>query len=334
MALAACSGGGGAAPAAGAASTAAETTAEAKADSSGEAAGSSGEEGAAGDMGAIGFSISTLNNPFFVSMADGAKAKAQELGVKLTIVDAGNDTAKQTSDIEDLIAKNIKVLIVNPEDSASVAPIVSDAMAAGIKVIAVDRYVDGQEVDCYIGTDNVQAGEAAGTYFLDKVGEGAKIAILEGIPGASSAIDRNQGFLNAVEGKVDIAASQTANYDRAEGLTVTENILQAHPDIAGILAANDEMALGAIEAVEAAGKVPGKDILVTGFDAGDDARQAVKDGKMLFTVEQQTTRMGEMAVESGLKMMQGENVERISPSILHLLTNKLQFVTMVRNSNN
>ena len=264
-------------------------------------------------VGAIGFSISTLNNPFFVSMADGAKAKAKELGVDLTVVDAGNDTAKQSSDIEDLIAKNIKVLIVNPEDSASVAPIIADAIAAGIKVIAVDRYVDGQDVDCFIGTDNVKAGEVAGKYFLDKVGEGSKIAILEGIPGASSAIDRNQGFLNAVEGKLDIVASQTANYDRAEGLTVTENILQAHPDIKGILVANDEMALGAIEAVEAAGKVAGKDILVTGFDAGDDARQAVKDGKMLFTIEQQTTEMGEMAVETALKMMNGETVEKNIP---------------------
>lgn len=265
------------------------------------------------EIGPVGFSISTLNNPFFVSMADGAEAMADELGVDLTIVDAGNDTAKQTSDIEDLIAKGIKVLIINPEDSAAVAPVVGDAIAAGIKIIAVDRSVDGEDVDCYIGTDNVIAGEVAGNYFLDVIGEGAKIAILEGIPGASSAIDRNQGFLNAVEGKVDIVASQTANYDRAEGLTVTENILQAHPDIVGIISANDEMALGAIEAVEAAGKVPGEDILITGFDAGDDAKQAVRDGKMLFTVEQGTVEMGRAAVETALKMMQGEEVDALMP---------------------
>lgn len=318
LSLAACSGGGSSTQAA--ATEAAATAAEKAADTTAaEKAETSAEAEKTAEVGAVGFSISTLNNPFFVSMADGAEAKAKELGVELTVVDAGNDTAKQTSDIEDLIAKNIKVLIVNPEDSASVAPIVTDAMAAGIKVIAVDRYVEGQDVDCYIGTDNVKAGEAAGKYFLEKVGEGAKIAILEGIPGASSAIDRNQGFLNAVEGKVDIVASQTANYNRAEGLTVTENLLQAHPDITGILAANDEMGLGAIEAVEAAGKVPGKDILVTGFDAGDDARQAVKDGKMLFTVEQQTTRMGEMAVESALKMMKGETVEKNIPIDITLI---------------
>lgn len=271
------------------------------------------------EIGSVGFSISTLNNPFFVSMADGAEAKAEELGVDLTIVDAGNDTAKQTSDIEDLITKGIKVLIVNPEDSAAVAPVVNDAIEAGIKIIAVDRSVDGAEVDCYIGTDNVIAGETAGAYFAEKMGDGAKIAILEGIPGASSAIERNQGFLNAVEDKLDIVTSQTANYDRAEGLTVTENILQANPDIVGILSANDEMALGAIEAVEAAGKVPGEDILITGFDAGDDAVAAVEAGKMLFTVEQGTVEMGETAVESALKMMQGEEVDATIPIDITLI---------------
>ena len=271
------------------------------------------------DIGKVGFAISTLNNPFFVSMADGAESKAKELGIDLTVIDAGNDTAKQSSDIEDLIAKGIKVLIVNPEDSASVAPAVSDAMEAGIKVIAVDRSVDGAEVDCFIGTDNVKAGEQAGGYLAEKLGDGAKIAILEGIPGASSALDRNEGFLNAVDGKLEVVASQTANFDRAEGLSVTENILQAHPDIKAILSANDEMALGAIEGIESAGKIPGKDILVTGFDAGDDAIVAVNDGKMLFTVEQKTTEMGEMAVESALKMMQGESVEKEIPIDITLL---------------
>lgn len=271
------------------------------------------ETSADGEIGKVGFSISTLNNPFFVSMADGAEAKAKELGVDLTIVDAGNDPAKQSSDIEDLIAKGVKVLIVNPEDAASAGPVVSDAVAAGIKVIAVDRSVEGAEIDCFIGTDNVKAGEQAGAYFLEKVGEGADVAVLEGIPGASSAIERYEGFMNAIEGKVNIVSSQTANFDRTEGLTVTENILQANPSIKGILSANDEMGLGAIEAVESAGKTPGQDILVTGFDAGDDAIQAVKDGKMLFTVEQQTTAMGEISVETALKMMKGEEVDATIP---------------------
>lgn len=275
---------------------------------------------ATSSLGAIGFSISTLNNPFFVSMADGAKSKAKELGIDLTVVDAGNDAAKQSTDIEDLVAKKIKVLIVNPVDSSSVAPTVKDAINAGIKVIAVDRYVEGKIQDCFIGTDNIKAGETAGKYFLEKVGQNAKIAVLEGIPGSSSAIERNQGFLNAIKGKVDIVASQTANYDRSQGLTVTENILQAHPDIKGILSANDEMALGAVQAVEAAGKVPGKDILISGFDAGDDARKAVTAGKMIFTVEQQTTKMGQTAVQTAQQMMQGKTVDKTIPIDITMVT--------------
>ncbi len=300
---------GGAAPAASAPAPAADDAPEAQT----EAEAAPAAEEAASEGGAIGFSISTMNNPFFVSMAEGAEAKAAELGVDLTIVDAANDTAKQTTDIEDLISKNVKVLIVNPADSASIAPTIKDAQAAGIKVVAVDRYVEGDLQDTFIGTDNVAAGEEAGKAFLEAVGEGAKVAILEGVPGASSAIERQQGFMNAIDGHVDIVASQTANFDRAEGLTVTEDILQAHPEIVGILSANDEMALGALEACDAAGKTPGQDILVTGFDAGDDARAAVKDGRMLFTVEQQTVLMGETAVETAVKFMNGEEVDARIP---------------------
>lgn len=276
--------------------------------------GSSSSDDSKGEGGIkVGFSISTLNNPFFVSMADGAKAKAEELNIELVIADAGNDSAKQNSDIEDLVSSNIDVLIVNPNDAAAIAPIVQDVQDQGIKVIAVDRYVEGVDVDCFIGTDNVEAGKMAGDYLAEKLGEGAEIAILEGIPGASSAIDRYEGFLSGVEEKLSIVSSQTANYDRAEGLSVTENILQANPDIKGILAANDEMALGAIQAVEAAGKVPGKDILVTGFDAGADALDSVEEGKMLFTVEQKTVEMGEIAVETALKMSKDESIEKNIP---------------------
>ncbi|MBS4208159.1 substrate-binding domain-containing protein [Bacillus sp. FJAT-50079] len=269
--------------------------------------------------GKIGFSISTLNNPFFVSMADGAKAKAKELGIELKIVDAGNDTAKQSTDIEDLITSGVDVLIVNPEDSAAVGPAIQSAIDKGIKVIAVDRTVEGATVDTYIGTDNVKAGEAVGEELLTILEEGTDIAILEGVPGASSAIDRHQGFLNSLKGNVNIVASQTANYDRAEGMTVTENILQANPNIKAIVAANDEMALGAIEAIISSNKKPGEDIIVTGFDAGEDAINSVKKGTMLFTVEQQTVKMGELAVENALKMINGEEYESEVPIDVTLL---------------
>lgn len=267
----------------------------------------------------IGFSISTLNNPFFVSMAEGAEEKAAELGISINVVDAGNDPAKQSTDIEDLINTGINVLIINPEDSASVGPAVQSALDKGIKVIAIDREVEGADIDVFIGTNNVAAAEAAGEELLNYLESDDEVVILEGVPGASSAIDRNEGFLNALEGNVNIVASQTANFDRTEALTVTENLLQAHPNIRAIVAANDEMALGAIEAVNGANQTPGQDILITGFDANDDAIVAVGAGTMLMTVEQQPDLMGGIGVETALKLFNGESVDSEIPADVTVL---------------
>ena len=272
------------------------------------------EEGAAAVEGSVGLSLSTLNNPFFVTLSDGAEAKAKELGVDLIVVDAGDDSAKQTSDIEDLISKNIAVLIVNPVDSDAVAPAVEDAIEKGIKVIAVDRVVNGVDVDCSIASDNVAGAKMAADYLVELAGEGAKTAELEGVNGASATIDRGEGFHSVADEKLDVVASQTANFNRAEGMTVMENMLQANPDIQCVFAHNDEMALGAIEAIG------DKEIIVAGFDATDDAIEAVKEGTMAATVAQQPDLMGATAVETATKLMAGETVEKTLPVEVSLIT--------------
>jgi ribose transport system substrate-binding protein len=268
---------------------------------------------AAGD-GSVGMSISTLNNPFFVTLSEGAKAKAEESGVNLITVDAGDDPAKQTSDIEDLISKNISVLIVNPVDSDAVAPAVEDAVSKGIKVIAVDRVVNGVDVDCSIASDNVAGAEMATEFLVETVGEGAKTAELQGVNGASATIDRGEGFHNVADEKLDVVASQTANFNRAEGMSVMENMLQANPDIQCVFAHNDERALGALEAVA------GKNIVVAGFDATDDAIAAIKEGKMAATVAQKPDLMGATAVETAQKLINGESVEKSIPVEVKLVT--------------
>lgn len=284
-----------------------ETKAEAAAPAAAPAAEAAGS-------GSIGLSISTLNNPFFVTLSDGATAKAGELGLELITVDAGDDSAKQTSDIEDLISKNISVLIVNPVDSDAVAPAVEDAIAKGIKVIAVDRVVNGVEVDCSIASDNVAGAKMAADYLVELAGEKAKTAELEGVNGASATIDRGQGFHSVADEKLDVVASQTANFNRAEGMTVMENMLQANPDIKCVFAHNDEMALGAIEAIG------DKEIIVAGFDATDDAVEAVKEGRMAATVAQQPDLMGATAVETAGKLIKGESVEKTLPVEVSLIT--------------
>ncbi|HAH61475.1 MAG TPA: D-ribose ABC transporter substrate-binding protein [Treponema sp.] len=264
----------------------------------------------------IGLSVSTQNNPFFVTLADGARKQAEVSGCELSIVDAGDDVVKQTSDIEDLVSKKIKVLIVNPVDSSAIAPAVTAAKKAGIPVIAVDRTVIGETVTCQIASDNVAGAKMAGEYLLSLVGDGAEIAELQGVPGASATIDRGKGFHEAVDGKAKIVASLTANFNRVEGMSVTENILQGNNDIKGIFAHNDEMALGAVEAAASAGKK----IVIVGFDATDDAVAAVKEGRMAATVAQQPGEMGKVAVETALKIINGESVPSSLPVIVSLIT--------------
>lgn len=263
----------------------------------------------------IGFSVSTLNNPFFVTLADGAKAAAEQNGASLVVVDANDDPAKQVSNIEDLVSKKVSVLIVNPVDSDAVAPVVQDAIDKGIKVISVDRVVNGVEVDCKIASDNVAGAKMATEYLIGLIGKDAKVAEIEGVPGASATIDRGEGFKQAAEGNLNVVSNQTANFNRVEGMTVMENILQSNSDIKGVFAHNDEMALGAVEAIASAEK----DIKVVGFDATDDAVAAVKSGKMAATVAQKPDKMGETAILSALKLMNGETVEKEIPVEVELI---------------
>lgn len=266
--------------------------------------------------GSIGLSVSTQNNPFFVTLVDGAKKAAEEKNIKLIVVDAGDDAAKQVSDIEDLIAKNISVLIVNPVDSDTVSSVVQSAVNRGIKVISADRVVNGVDIDCQIASDNVLGAELATQFIVDQVGEGAKVAELQGTSGASAAIDRGKGFHNIADDKLKVAASQPADFDRTKGMTVMENILQANGDIKAVFAANDEMALGAMEAISASRK----NIVVVGFDATDDAIDSIKEGRMSATIAQQPNLIGATSVETAIRLINGETVEKSIPVEVTLIT--------------
>ena len=266
--------------------------------------------------GSIGLSVSTQNNPFFVTLVDGAEEAAAKLGVSLSVADAGDDVSKQVADIEDLVSKNISVLIVNPVDSDAVTGAVEAAKAKGVKVISVDRAVNGVDIDCQIASDNVAGAALATQYIVDTLGEGIKIAELEGTPGASAAIDRSAGFHSIADEKLDVVAAQTANFDRTQGMSVMENMLQANGGIQAVFAANDEMALGAMEAISGAGK----DIMVVGFDATDDAIESIKAGKMAATIAQQPALIGSTAVENAVNLINGKTIEKSIPVEVTLVT--------------
>lgn len=267
-------------------------------------------------QGTIGFSVSTQNNPFFVSLKKGVEEQAKTMGLKVKIVDAQNDPAKQANDISDLLESGVTVLIVNPVDSAAISTSVEAANNKKIPVITVDRSADKGTVVSHIASDNVKGGEMAAKLIADKMGNGAKVAELEGIPGASATRERGQGFHNIADKMLTVVTKQTAEFDRTKGLNVATNMLQANPDVVAIFAHNDEMALGAIQAAKSAGK----QIFIVGFDGTEDAQKAIQDGTMAATIAQQPELMGKLAVETAAKVVKGEKVEAKIPAELKLVT--------------
>ncbi|WP_157315481.1 ribose ABC transporter substrate-binding protein RbsB [Chitinibacter sp. GC72] len=270
------------------------------------------EPAAANAQLSVGLAISTQNNPFFVALRDGAAAEATAQGVKLITVDAQDDSAKQISNIEDLIQKKVQVILINPTDSDAVAGAVNEALKAGIKVVSLDRSVNGAPVSAHIASDNIAGGKMAAEFLLETIGGKGNIVELEGIPGSSAARERGQGFHSVVDGKADVklVAKQAADFDRAKGLSVMENILQGNKDVKGVFAHNDEMALGALKAIEAAGL---KNVVVVGFDATTDAVNAVKAGQLAATVQQKPELIGKMGVETAIKLSKGEAVDAFIP---------------------
>ncbi len=251
----------------------------------------------------IGLSLSTLNNPFFVTLRDGALEASKAYGVDLIVLDAQDNPAKQLNDIEDLIEKKVDLIIINPTDSDAIVSAVESANEAGIPVITVDRAANGGKVVLHIASDNVAGGRMAAKIIAEALGGKGNVVELVGIPGTSAARDRGKGFEEELKNYpgLKLVAKQVANFNRAEGLTVMENIIQAHPDIDAVFAQNDEMALGAIEALKEAGML--EKVIVVGFDAIPDAVEAVKKGEMYATIAQQPFKMGYMAVEKAVEYL-------------------------------
>jgi len=262
----------------------------------------------------IGFSVSTLANPFFVLMKESGEDTAANLDIEMITLDAQDNMEKQVRDIEDLIARNVDVLIINPYDSDAIVPSVLEANRAGIPVITVTRPSNGGVVVQHLDVKNAFGGQLVGVAVaaaLDGVG---KVVILEGIPGAPSAQERQKGFVDVIDlfDEIEVLSSTTAHYSREQGATVMEDLLQAHPEIDAVYAHNDEMALGAVRAIEAAGRAG---IQVFGFDATPDAIDAIADGSMVATIKQQPDLQMKMAVETAWELIQGTALDDIAPIV-------------------
>ncbi|MFF9237412.1 substrate-binding domain-containing protein [Streptomyces sp. NPDC014801] len=256
----------------------------------------------------MGLTLSTLNNPFFVQIRAGAEAEAKKLGVDLTVTDAQNDASQQANQLQNFTSSGLGAIIVNPVDSDAAGPAVRSAGKADIPVIAVDRGVNKASVAALVASDNVAGGELAAKTLAEKLGGHGTIVILQGQAGTSAARERAAGFargLKAYPG-IRVVAQQPADFDRTKGLDVMSNLLQAHPDVQGVIAANDEMALGAVKAL---GAKAGRSVQVVGFDGTPDGLAAVKAGTLYASVAQQPTQLGRIAVDNALKAVRGESAK-------------------------
>ncbi len=281
------------------------------------------------DAPTIALVVKTQNNPFFVDMENGAKEAAAKLGVNLVVQAAERevDVEKQMQIIENLIQRRVNAICVSPSGSKEIVPAIVKANKAGVPVLIIDSGVDeetlkraGGYIATFIGSDNFEGGKLAGEYIIKKLSGKGKVAILEGIPGHETADARRDGFQKAIDKAmgIEIAVSQVANSERDKGFNVFQNILQSHPEVQALFATNDMMALGAVEAIAAAGRTG--EIIVVGFDAVDDARQAIQKGLMHGSIAQFPAEMGRLAVENAVRLMNGENIPDYIPVKIELVT--------------
>jgi ribose transport system substrate-binding protein len=257
----------------------------------------------------IGLSMNTQTNPFFVDVKDGVQKAADEHGIKLYITDAQNDPTIQMKDIENLITKKPDAIIIDTCDSDAIVASVEACNDAGIPVFTMDRQSNGGEVISHIGYDAIKSGKIAGQYLVDTLGGKGKIVELQGIMGTNVAQNRSAGFneIIAANPDMEIVATQVADFDRAKAMSVMENILQANPQIDGLYAANDEMLLGALEAIEAAGRLD--EITMIGCDAIDDTLEAIKAGKVEATIAEPPFFLGKAILNTAFDYLNGKQVE-------------------------
>ncbi len=283
----------------------------------------------AGDAPSVALVLKTLNSPFFIELEAGARQAADSLGIELVVQapDREIDVERQMQIIENLLQTGIDVLTLTPSGSREIVSAIAEANQAGVPVVIVDTRADAQAlaeaeatIATFIGSDNVDGGRIAGRFVAEALGGQGRVAVVEGIPGHETGDSRLRGFREVIAEHpgISIVASQTANWERDQAFNVTQNMLQSHSDLQAIFAANDMMALGAVEAIAAAGRTG--DVLVVGFDALDEARQAIGEGRMAATIAQHPRDMGRLAIESAWSILQGDTVPAEQPVGIELVT--------------
>jgi ribose transport system substrate-binding protein len=267
----------------------------------------------------LGYAVQDLGNQYWVTVADGIKSRAKEVGADVVVLDARTDPNKQLSQIEDLLQQKVDVLILSPWDPDSASTGVKAANKKNIPVVVCDVGVSSGKIATFIVSDNLKGGEIAGDYIAKSIGGKGKVAHIQCQLGYKIPALRGEGFTNVMKAKgISIVAKQPADSQRSLGLTVMQNILQAHPDINAVFCENDEMALGAMEAVKAARKQD--QIKVVGFDGTADGIKSIQNGELAGTVAQQPYEMGRMGVDAAMKALKKQKLPAVTYVPVKLIT--------------
>lgn len=256
----------------------------------------------------IGYTCPTLNNPFFVGMKDGAELAAKERGITLTMMGGDNNVTKQVGQIEDFISQGVDAIIVQAVDTTGIVTAIEEANSAGIPVFTTAERPTGGKIESAIVFDSYESGFNGGTYIGKMLKGKGNVVELQGILGQETSREKSKGFAEALKQYPDIKllSSQPANYDRATAMSVTENMIQTFDEIDAVYAANDEMALGAMKALEAAGKL--ENTFIMGNDGTDEALKAVTDGKLGATNGTPGYIQGYIAIDVANRHLNGEKV--------------------------
>ncbi len=294
--------------------------------------GGGGEETTSGNdssksKGTIGFSVLTLGNPFFSVIAENVRSEAAKNGYEVIVVDGDRDVQKQANQIDDFLTKGVSAIILNPCDRISIGTAIKKANDAGVPVFTCDLkcVADGAKVTSHVGSDNLQGGKLAGEAMIEALGEaGGKVLVVH-FPQANSCQLRVQGFMEVIgaynqglaAGLIEVVAELDGGGVRDEGYKVTEDTLQAHPDLAGVFAINDPSALGARAALEKAGKQD--QVKIVAFDGQPEGKQAIKDGKIFADPVQFPDKIGAQTVQLIMAYFNGEEVpgEVLIPTSLY-----------------
>ena len=271
--------------------------------------------GALPDVGEVNIVVSMKGpgggNPFWAAVERGAKERAAELGVNVAVIapPTESDVAAQVSQIEDQLAKGVDAIVIAPTDPDALAPVLEQAISEGVPVVFIDTKGNVEGVT-FIGTDNLAGAALAAQYICENVPAGSDVALITGIITQSTGKARRDGGRAGLEAcGLNVVAEQSGNWDRAQGQSVMENILTGNPDLKAVFASNDNMALGAVEALKAAGMLD--EVIVVGFDANPDAAASILAGEMSATVAQNPYNMGALGVENAIRLIAGETIPKV-----------------------